>query len=203
MKHIPSSPESDEQYGGAIAWMAKNSVAANLLMVIFLVGGLIMSRQIKQEVFPEFTTDIVQITVPYPGASPAEVEQGIVLSIEDVVRGLEGVKRVTSSAVEGSGMVIVELISRSNEFKLFQDIKNEVDRITSFPEDAEQPVVSLIDSKNKVISLIVSGDQSERALRELAERMRDELLQRPGITLVELGLTPPLEIAVEISQEDL
>ncbi|MCB0330545.1 MAG: efflux RND transporter permease subunit [Bdellovibrionales bacterium] len=188
---------------GPIAWMTRNTVAANLLMVIFLVGGLMMSGQIRQEVFPEFTTDIVRISVPYPGASPEEVEQGIILSVEDVVRGLEGVKRVTSSAAEGSGSVIVELLSSANEFKTFQDIKNEVDRITSFPEDAERPVVSLVESRRKVITLVVYGEQTESALRGLAERIRDDLVHQPGITLVELGLTPPLEIAVEVPQEQL
>ncbi|MGA1191708.1 MAG: efflux RND transporter permease subunit [Bdellovibrionota bacterium] len=194
---------SEDLPSGPISWMARNRVAANLLMIIFLVGGLLMSGQIKQEVFPEFTTDIVRITVPYPGASPAEVEQGIILSVEDAVRGLEGVKRVTSTAFEGSGVVVVELLTSANEFKLVQDIKNEVDRITSFPEDAERPVVSLVESRRKVVSLMLYGDQSRSALRSLAERVRDDLVQRPGITLVQLGLTPPLEIAIEVPQSAL
>lgn len=198
-----SQDSSEDLPSGPISWMARNRVAANLLMIIFLVGGLLMSGQIKQEVFPEFTTDIVRITVPYPGASPAEVEQGIILSVEDAVRGLEGVKRVTSTAFEGSGVVVVELLSSANEFKLVQDIKNEVDRITSFPEDAERPVVSLVESRRKVVSLMLYGDQSRSALRSLAERVRDDLVQRPGITLVQLGLTPPLEIAIEVPQSAL
>ena len=74
--------------------MTQNTVAANLLMGIFLIGGIVLASQVKQEVFPEFTTDIVQVSVPYPGASPEEVEQGIILSVEDGVRGLDGIKRV-------------------------------------------------------------------------------------------------------------
>ncbi len=186
---------------GPIAWMTENSVAANLLMIIFLVGGLILSSQVKQEVFPEFTTDIVRISVPYPGASPEEVEQGIILSIEDGVRGLDGVKRVTSTAAEGAGTVVVELLTSADQFKTIQDVKNEVDRITSFPEDAERPVVSLVESRRRVIDLMISGNQSPQSLRSLAERVRDDLVQRPGVTFVELGLTPPLEIAIEISQK--
>ncbi|MGA1713507.1 MAG: efflux RND transporter permease subunit, partial [bacterium] len=111
---MANQTERDELSKGPIAWMVKNRVAANLLMIIFLFGGLLMSSQIKQEVFPEFTTDIVRITVPYPGASPAEVEQGIILSVEDAVRGLDGVKRVTSTAFEGSGVVVVELLTSVN-----------------------------------------------------------------------------------------
>ena len=200
---MANQTERDELSKGPIAWMVKNRVAANLLMIIFLFGGLLMSSQIKQEVFPEFTTDIVRITVPYPGASPAEVEQGIILSVEDAVRGLDGVKRVTSTAFEGSGVVVVELLTSVNEFKLVQDIKNEVDRITSFPEDAERPVVSLVESRRKVVSLMLYGEQSRSALRMLAERIRDDLIQQPGITLVQLGLTPPLEIAIEVPQSEL
>lgn len=194
---------SSGQNSGPIAWMAKNSVAANIVMIIFLLGGLIMATQVKQEVFPEFTTDIVRITVPYPGASPEEVEQGIVLSIEDGVRGLDGVKQVTSTAAEGIGTIVAELLTSADPFKTLQDIKNEVDRITSFPEDAEEPVVSLVESRRKVVSLIIYGDQSRTALRALAERIRDDLVQIPGVTLVELGLTPPLEISIEIPQASL
>ena len=197
----PSKTETSQ--GGAIAWMCSNRVAANLLMIIFLVGGLIIAFQVKQEVFPEFTTDIVRVSVPYPGASPEEVEQGIVLAVEDVVRGLDGVKRVTAVADEGAGTVVVELLSSAATDKVVQDIKNAVDRITSFPEDAERPIVALVESRNRVISLLVHGDQDPLDLRELADRVRDDLVQRPGITLVELSSSPPLEIAIEVSQENL
>ena len=188
---------------GPIAWMAQNSVAANLLMIIFIVGGLLVASQVKQEVFPEFTSDIVTIAVPYPGASPEEVEQGIILSIEDKVRGLEGVKRVTSTAAENAGSVVVELLESSNEYKVLQDVKNEVDRITSFPEDAERPIVSLAEIRREVISLLIYGEQSLGDLRDLAERVRDDLISRPGVTLVELGLAPIPEISIEVPLANL
>jgi multidrug efflux pump subunit AcrB len=183
--------------------MAGNTVAANILMLIFLLGGLIFASQVKQEVFPEFSTDIVSISVPYPGASPEEVEKGIVLSIEDGVRGLEGVKKVTSIANEGAANITVELLTSADPGKALQDVKNEVDRITSFPEDAERPIVSLIESRRQVISLLVYGDQELSALKELADRVRSELVQQDGVTLVELGLAPDPEIAIEISGENL
>lgn len=188
---------------GAIAWMARNPVAANLLMIIFLVGGFIVSTQVRQEVFPEFSTDVIRVSVPYPGASPAEVEKGIILSIEDNVRGLEGVKRVTSTANEGIGTVVVELLESADRSKVLQDVKNEVDRISSFPEDAERPVVSLVESRNQVVHLLVYGRQGRLSLRQLAERIRDDLVQRPGVTYVELGLAPELEISIEIPQAEL
>lgn len=196
-------PSSENLPSGPLSWMARNSVAANLLMLVFLVGGLILTTQVKQEVFPEFDTDLVSISVPYPGASPEEVEQGVVLSIEDEVRGLDGIKEVWGTAVEGSGSVLVELLNSAEPGKLLQDIKNSVDKIQSFPEEAERPVVALIEARRKVLSLIVYGDVPARALRDLAEQVRDDLLNRSGITLVELGVAPDLEIAVEVPQGQL
>ena len=192
-----------KSYTGPIAWMARNHVAANLVMLIFVVGGFIASTRVKQEVMPEFATDIILVSVPYPGASPAEVEQGIILSIEDQVRSIDGVKKVTSTARESHGSIVVELLTGADASKALQDVKNGVDSILSFPEESEKPVVSLIELRNQVVTLMVYGDQAEQTLRDLAEQIRDELLQRPDITLVELGAVRPLEIAIEVSQQNL
>ncbi|HHI68922.1 MAG TPA: efflux RND transporter permease subunit, partial [Planctomycetes bacterium] len=167
---------------GPIAWMARNHVAANLLMVFLIAGGILIGSKVKQEVFPEVELDRVSIVVPYPGASPEEVEKGIVLPIEEAVRGLDGVKRVTASASEGSGMVMVELLLGANGDKLLQNVKNAVDRIVSFPQDAERPIVSLLEARHEVISVIVYGDVDEKVLREMGEYVRDELLLNKGIT---------------------
>jgi len=188
---------------GAIAWMARNAVAANLVMATLIIGGLITWMNIKREVFPEFELDMIQILVPYPGASPAEVEQGVILAVEEAVRGLDGVKRVRSRAFEGSGVVQVELLLGSDANKASQDVKNAIDRIRSFPEDAERPIVSLLTNRLEVIALAIYGDQEERLLRKLAERARDELLQLPEITIVELAGARPLEISIEVAQADL
>lgn len=190
-------------YKGPVAWMAQNTVAANLLMLVLIVGGLVMAGRIKQEVFPEFELDIVNITVPYPGASPDEVEQGVLLVIEEAVRGIDGVKKVTATAREGAGSVQVELLLGSDPDKVLQDVKNAIDRVTSFPQDSERPVVSLIDNQNEVISLVIYGDLDEQTLRSLAEQTRDKLLQRPDITQVELAPDRPLEISIEVPQEKL
>ncbi|MDH4012243.1 MAG: efflux RND transporter permease subunit, partial [Desulfobacterales bacterium] len=155
------------------------------------------------EVFPYFELDRVQITVPYPGASPQEVERGIILAIEEAVQGLEGVDEVRSSAKEGVGTVIVEMIEGENLQKLGQDIQSEVDRITSFPEEAEEPRVVIVSRKRFVVSLALYGDQSEGVLREYAEYVRDRLLQDPDITQVELVGVRNYEISVEISQDKL
>ncbi len=199
-----SSPrELPSNRTGAIAWMAKNPVAANLLMLAFIVGGLVLGGRVKQEVFPEFTIDMVVVSVPYPGASPEEVEQGIVLAVEDAVNGLDGVKRVTSTSGEGFGSVAVELLLGTDLGRAQQDVQTAVDSIVSFPEEAERPRVQLISTKNRVVSLAISGDFSERVLRNRAEQIRDALIAEPGITQVELKFVRPLEVAVEIPDEQL
>jgi len=188
---------------GPIAWMAGHSVAANLMMLVLLVGGLIWAIQIKKELFPDFTMDTVTVSVSYPGASPEEVEQGIILAVEEVVQGLDGVEEVTSTAREGTGIVTVEMLVGSDLNKLAQDIQSEVDRITSFPEEAEDPRVEVATHRREVISLALYGDLDERILREKAEEIRDHLLQDPGITQVDLSAIRDFEISIEVPQENL
>jgi multidrug efflux pump subunit AcrB len=188
---------------GPIAWMASNPVAANLIMLICLAGGLIMSTRIKQEVFPEFESEIVTVSVAYPGASPEEVEKGIILAIEERVTGLDGIKKVTSSSVEGVGTVTVEALKGTDMERLSQEVKGEVDRISSFPEDAETPRVVIASSQRRTMSIAVYGDMEEGVLREMAETVRDELLQDPEITRIDLSGARDMEISIEISQDKL
>jgi len=188
---------------GAVAWMVHNRVTPNILMLTLLIGGAFMAWKIKKEVFPEFTEDQVRITMSYPGASPAEVEQGIVLVIEEAVRGIEGVKEVLSTANEGSATVNVELLPGSPREKLYQDIQQEIARVITFPEEAEEPQVALSSRRREVLNLQVYGPVDEWALRELAEQVRDRLLLDPGITQVELEGTRRFEVLIEVSQEKL
>jgi multidrug efflux pump subunit AcrB len=188
---------------GAIAWMAKNHVTANLLMMIFLLGGLLMTSRIKQEIFPDLELDYIFITVPYPGASPEEVEEGVVLAIEEELRGLDVAKEVGSVCREGFGQVTVELQLGSDPNKALSDVKNAVDRIRTFPQEMERYTVNLVENRRHVISIMVHGDQSEAALRNLAEKIREDLLKQENITQIDLsGIRRP-EIAIEISQEQL
>lgn len=188
---------------GPLAWMAKNAVASNLLMLLLVVGGFMAAKSAKQEVFPEFDLDIIQIAVPYPGASPAEVEQGIVLAIEEQVRSMDGVKKVTSSAVESGAGVTVELELGVDPNKALADAKSAIDRISSFPEDAEEPTVSLLSNRRQVISVVLYGDASEEALRQIGERVREELLLQSNISYIELSGIRSREIAIEVSQDTL
>lgn len=188
---------------GPLSWMAGNPVASNLLMIILLVGGLVLAFNIKQEVFPEFTNDTVTVSVTYSGASPEEVEQGIVLAVEDAVMGLDGVKEVSSSAAEGSGSVVVEAEEGYDLQRLSQDIKSEVDRITSFPEEAEDPKVKIASRKRQVLTLMVYGDENPLALRKLSEQVREELINTDGVTQVELSEVSGLQVSIEVPQDKL
>jgi multidrug efflux pump subunit AcrB len=183
--------------------MARNSVAANMLMVAFILGGLVFLTRIKQEVFPEFDLDMVTITVPYPGASPSEVERGVTKAIEEGVRGLDGVKTVTSTSSEGMASVLVELELDTNQNKALSDIKAAVDRITSFPEDVEEPQTSLVEFKHEVLSLMVYGDAPEKSLRNLADHIRDDLLQAEDVSRAELASVRAPEISVNVPRENL
>ncbi len=188
---------------GAIKWMASNHVASNILMLILIVGGIVIGSSVKQEVFPEFELDMVNITVPYPGASPAEVEDGILQPLERAISGVDNVKRMIANAGEGVGNLVAEVMDGANIDEVLSDIKSEVDRITTFPQDAEEPIVAKATNKKEVITLIIYGDVSERALYEQAERVRDDLLAKPNISQASLKAVRPLEISVEISEENL
>jgi multidrug efflux pump subunit AcrB len=187
----------------AIRWMAVNHVAANLLMLVFIIGGLILAGSIKQEVFPEVSLDIIQVSVAYPGAGPEEIEDGIILQIEDVLTELDGIREIRATASEGVGTVSAELSSGENPDLLLQDVKSVVDRITTFPEEAEEPVITKLLNRREVISLVIYGDLSERSLRERAELLRDELLEYENITQVSFGGVRPYEISIEIPEENL
>jgi multidrug efflux pump subunit AcrB len=183
--------------------MAQNPVAANLLMVALIAGGLVMAQNMRKEVFPQIQLDRVSITVPYPGASPAEVEQGIILAVEEAVRPIDGIKEVRSTASEGVASVRLELMVGTDRNKALADVKNAVDRITSLPEEAERPLVSMPEFRPDAISIVVYGELGDRALHALTEQVRDELLSTPGVSEVDISGLPPLELSVEISQETL
>ena len=193
----------DDGGRGPIAWMANNPVSANFLMLVCLVGGLVMGAGIKQEIFPDFELGTVTVSVSYPGAGPEEVESGIIQAIEEVVQGLEGVDEVTSTASENAGSVIVEALDGADITRLAADIEQEVNRITTFPDGAEDPVVRVNERRREVISFAVFGEVEPQVLRSAAEAFRDRLLADSGITQVELGSVPDHEIHIEIPQFEL
>ncbi len=188
---------------GPIAYMANNHVAANILMLVLIIGGLLIGKSVKQEVFPEFDLDMIQISMVYPGATPAEVEDSLVRPIELAVSGVDNIKRVRATAVENSCSIIIEVIEGGDVDQIIQDVKSEVDRILTFPEEAEKPMITKMTNAREVISLLVAGDISASQLRSQAERVRDDLLAKSNITQVNLGGAPPYEISIEISEDNL
>ncbi len=188
---------------GAMAWMAANPVAANLLMVVMLVGGLMMATQTQQEVFPYFEVPNVTVSVTVSGATPEEMEKSVALSIEEAVQGIDGVDEVTATIRSGSASIKIEGTDDVDGNVLLQDVKAAVDRITTFPEEADSPVVSLASSRRQVITLVLSGEDDLQVLRYWADIIKEDLIQDNDITQAEVGGVRDHEVWVEVPQNVL
>jgi multidrug efflux pump subunit AcrB len=178
--------------------MATNSIAAHLAMIILLGGGVWTALTMQKEVDPQFQLDVVEVSVVYPGAAPSEVEQGILLPVEEAARGVPGIRETRSRAREGSGTVQFELVSGVDRIQAYQDIDQAIAQIRTFPDDAEEPEVRLQSRQREVMSVGLYGDADIWRLRQLAERVRDQLLNQPEITQVQLGNVPDYVTHVEI-----
>ncbi len=187
----------------AIEWMARNGVAANLLMVFIAVAGLVSLTTIVQEVFPEFSLDTIQVRVEYPGASPEEVEEAIVQRVEEQIEGVDGVRRLRSAASENVGVVFAEMSLGTDQAKALDEIKAEVDRIVSFPVDAEEPEVTALTARSRTIDIALYGDVDERVLKELAAKAKDDLSSLRDISYVQLAGVRDYEISIEVSKDAL
>ncbi len=183
--------------------MAENHVAANLLMLTLLFGGLFSVSLIKQEIFPDIELDIIEVSVSYFGAGLEDIEEGILLQVEDALRGIEGIKEIRSVARQSVGQVFIEVLPEYNTDIVLQDVKNAVDRIVTFPEAAERPIIKKLVRRRQVLYLAVYGDTTKNELRDWAERIRDELLLLPDISQVELEGVSTHEITVSISEDTL
>ena len=186
-----------------VAWFAENHVTANLLMVFLLLAGVFTVLTMKLEVFPETSLDRISITMAYPGASPAEVEEAIISRIEENVAGLAGIKRIDSVAREGFGAVSIEVMTDWDLEGLLDEVKAEVDRITTFPNEAEEPVIREVTRRTQVVNVAVYGDAPEPTIKHLAEKIKDDITNLPNITYAELSGVRKGEIHVEISEETL
>ena len=189
---------ADTGFGGAIAYMARNGVAANLLMFFILAAGLYCLRGLVQEVFPEVSMDRVLVSVSYPGATPDEVEESIVLKIEEQIKGIDGLKQVRSTVTEGGGSVVAELKMGEDVNRALDDIKALVDRIQTFPAGTERPEVTEVTNRQSVIRIVLYGDVSERTLKELAYRTEDALSALPVVSYVETTGVREYEISIEV-----
>jgi multidrug efflux pump subunit AcrB len=187
-----------------ISWFARNSVAANLLMVIIMLGGIMaLSSGVRLEIFPFSDPDTVTVSVPLRGATPEDVELGVAVRIEEAVEDLEGIDKIRSISQEGATRVWMEIDADYDPRELLDDIKNRVDSINTFPAETEKPVISLQTRKWPVISVVIAGDYSEDEIRVYAERVRDDIKRIDGITQVSLGSVRNYEIAIEASPDRL
>ncbi|MDX1661575.1 MAG: efflux RND transporter permease subunit [Gemmatimonadota bacterium] len=187
----------------AIAWMARHGVAANLLMGFLVVSGVVSMLSLTQEVFPEFDLDLIQVQVPYPGATPSEVEEAIVRRIEERIEGVDGVKEVTSVASENVGVVTAELALGTDARRALDDVKSEVDRITAFPDEAEEPQVQQLTNRRRVIDVAFHGNVPERTLKEIAARVQDDLTAMPEISFAQVTGVRDYEISIEVPRDVL
>ncbi|SVB73534.1 uncharacterized protein METZ01_LOCUS226388, partial [marine metagenome] len=188
---------------GTIDWFARNGVAANLMMVFIVVTGIAATTTVREEIFPEIELDRITIEVPYLGAAPEEVEQAVNIRIEEAIQGTDGIKQIQSTASEGMGTVIVELELGADARKVIDDVKSNVDAITTFPIETEKPIVREMVSRMQVTDIAVSGYVDPFALKAAAVQVRDELTTIPGITQVDVVSAPPYEISIEVSEISL
>lgn len=203
MKDDRTKPEAP-LIGRVQDYFAGNSVAANLLMAIMLIGGFVAATSITSQTFPTLDLGQINITVPYPGATPSEVEESITRRIEEAVIGIDGVKRVTSRAYENSGAVSVELKDFADQSKVRDDIEMAVERLSDFPPGrAEEPDIVRLETVGEVMTLVVSSELSDLELRQGAELIEQELLAIPSVSLVSLFGAKDYEISIEVKQENL
>ncbi|MBC8381888.1 MAG: efflux RND transporter permease subunit, partial [SAR92 clade bacterium] len=187
----------------SIKWFVSNPVAANLLMILILVGGFFGAYGIGKEVFPSVSVNYITVNMPYPGAGPKEVEEQIVVRIEEAIYNLDGIKGLSSEARKGRGSVTVEVDTNYEMTKMLNDIKSRVDAVTTFPKDAERPIVTELVEREEVIRIALFGDAEERVLKEYGERIRDDLAAMRDIDSVDVwGVRQP-QVDIELSEIDM
>ncbi|MHC4715810.1 MAG: efflux RND transporter permease subunit, partial [Planctomycetota bacterium] len=186
----------------AIRRCVDNPVAANMLMLLLLLGGAFMAWRIPRELFPEFAEDMISITVTYPGASPSEVEDGVCMPIEEELEGLEGIEEMTAVSREGIGVVLLEVATDADVRKVLDQVKSKVDQVDLPPEIEDYEVVE-VTRKAHVVHVAVAGDAPERTLKEIAEEIRDDIQDLPEVSQVTLQGVREYEILVEVSEQSL
>ncbi len=188
---------------GAIRWMINNGVTANLLMLFILVAGAFGAISLRKQVFPEFSPDLINISVAYPGASPVEVEEAIVIPIEAALESIDEVDEVNATASQNLAVVTAELRSGIDKQQVLDEVKSAVDRIRTFPVQIERPIVNLASPRSQVIQLVVAGDVGERALKVLAKEARDDLIALGPISDVQISGARDYELSIEVSSDVL
>ena len=193
----------DEAPRGIVGWWARNSVAANLLMIVALLGGIFGYFQLNREVFPTIAVNGATVSVAWPGASPQEVEEQLIVRIEEALADLDGVDTITSTAREGNGFINVEGLPSVDVGEFIDNIKLEVDSVNNLPQSAYRPVVNPWRAQDQVIGFAVHGFIDRRDLQHIAREIRDEVAQLPGSSLVNTWAVLGEEVSIELAEDDL
>ncbi|MEH6591025.1 MAG: efflux RND transporter permease subunit [Halioglobus sp.] len=188
---------------GPIRWFVDNPIAANLLMIFLIIGGFVGIPALDKQFFPEFELNMVRVSLPYPGAGPKEVEEQICVRIEEAVHDLTGIKEIRSTARQGMGTVTIEAETGYDMQRLTAEVKTRVDAISTFPADAERAVITELSHRHHMAVVTLAGSLGERELKELGEHLRDDLSNRPHVSVVELATPRQYELAVEVSEYTL
>lgn len=177
-----------------------NPVATNLLMLVLILSGGWSALTLTREALPEIGFDIIQISVVFDGATPEEVEEGVVVKIEEAISGIEGIRKIFSNAFEDFAVVMAELERKVDKRRAIDEIKDEVAKIETFPDDAKTPRVVELTHRRQVINIALYGHQPERVLKQTAEQIRDDLMSERHISQVEVSGAREYEIAIEVSE---
>ncbi|MBE0363438.1 hypothetical protein PULV_a0878 [Pseudoalteromonas ulvae UL12] len=188
---------------GLIAWFARNPVAANLLMVFILLGGLLTAMTIRKQMFPQFQINWLSVQVAYPGAAPQEVEEGITIKVEEALEGIQGVKRLITYSNRSSSNAWIEVDESYNVQDVLDEVKMQVDSISSFPAGMERPIVAQEKFEQEVMVLALYGDLNRRDLRELGNKLHDEIQALPMINIARFNGGLNYEIGIEVSPDKL
>ena len=189
---------SAREQRGPIAYMAGNSIAANLLMWAIIAAGLVSLTGLDREAWPTTPFYHIEVSMAYPGATPEEIEESIVVKIEDQVSGLDDVKAVKSVSAPGMASVRIQMDFGTDMVQALNDIESAVNRIQSFPAGADRPSFREMTNRMSMMRLIVYGDVPERALKELAYQIEDELTALPSVSQVEVSGIRKYEISIEV-----
>jgi multidrug efflux pump subunit AcrB len=186
-----------------LAAFAKNIVFANIVLLLIFIAGSFALKSMVRENFPEFSLDMVTITVPFLGADPEEIEEGISRKLEEAIEGIEGIKLYTTYSSENAGTALIEIREDYDVDKVLDRIRTDIDAISTFPVDADKPIITELLLKDPVVLLYLSGEMSERRIKEYSERIKDELQELDSVSQVDIFGSRQYEIAVEVSEERL
>lgn len=187
----------------SLRYLFGNPVLANILMLLIVCCGLAGYLTMVREIFPRFTLDVITVTVNYPGADPEEMEEGIAIKLEEALEGTEGIKDISTVSQEGLCTAVIECKENADVSWVKDKVKNLVDSITTFPADAENPIVSEVEFRDAVCSIVIWGDLPEHQLKEMARKLEYELLQLDGISQTGISGIRDYEVAIEIKEANL